>query len=153
VVAALGRLDRAPVDRQPQEVEAERAHPGAILWCERGDRLERRAAVGERHVEHAGDPRVDPAEQRDPTLVVAQVRAVRGQRRRGGRRAAARDETDQDREPHAIEGRLAAMAAKGDLSVTALYTSGVWTWGGLSYAHLYATTDAKRVFDATNAAL
>ncbi len=45
------------------------------------------------------------------------------------------------------------MAAKGDLSVTALYTSGVWTWGGLSYAHLYATSDSKRVFDATNAAL
>lgn len=42
---------------------------------------------------------------------------------------------------------------KGDLSVTALYTSGAWSWGGLSHAHLYATTDAKRVFDATNAAL
>lgn len=41
----------------------------------------------------------------------------------------------------------------GDLSVTALYTSQVWTWGGLSYAHLFATPEAKRVFDVTNAAL
>ncbi len=41
----------------------------------------------------------------------------------------------------------------GDLSVTALYTSQTWTWGGLSYAPLFATVDAKRVFDATNAAL
>ena len=42
---------------------------------------------------------------------------------------------------------------KGDLSITALYTSAAWSWGGLSHAHLYATPDAKRVFDATNAAL
>jgi O-methyltransferase involved in polyketide biosynthesis len=41
----------------------------------------------------------------------------------------------------------------GDLSVTALYTSQTWVWGGLSHAHLFATTDGKRVFDATNAAL
>lgn len=41
----------------------------------------------------------------------------------------------------------------GDLSVTALYTSQVWAWGGLSYAHLFATPDAKRVFNKTNAAL
>ncbi|MGH3717369.1 MAG: class I SAM-dependent methyltransferase [Pseudonocardiaceae bacterium] len=40
-----------------------------------------------------------------------------------------------------------------DLSVTALYTSQVWAWGGLSHAHLFASADAKRVFDATNAAL
>lgn len=41
----------------------------------------------------------------------------------------------------------------GDLSVTALYTSQVWAWGGLSHAELLATNDAKRVFDVTNAAL
>jgi O-methyltransferase involved in polyketide biosynthesis len=41
----------------------------------------------------------------------------------------------------------------GDLSVTALYTSQVWAWGGLSHAELYATPEAKRVFDVTNAAL
>lgn len=44
-------------------------------------------------------------------------------------------------------------ANPGDLSVTALYTSQVWAWGGLSHAHLFASPDAKRVFDATNAAL
>jgi O-methyltransferase involved in polyketide biosynthesis len=44
-------------------------------------------------------------------------------------------------------------AEPGDLSVTALYTSQVWAWGGLSHAHLFASSDAKRVFDATNAAL
>jgi hypothetical protein len=42
---------------------------------------------------------------------------------------------------------------EGDLSVTALYTSQVWAWGGLPYAQLFATAEAKRVFDATNAAL
>ena len=45
------------------------------------------------------------------------------------------------------------MAKEGDLSVTALYTSQTWTWGGLSCAHLFANADAKRVFDVTNAAL
>ncbi|MGH3901882.1 MAG: class I SAM-dependent methyltransferase [Pseudonocardiaceae bacterium] len=46
------------------------------------------------------------------------------------------------------------MTAKpGDLSVTALYTSQVWAWGGLSHAHLFASSDAKRVFDVTNAML
>lgn len=46
------------------------------------------------------------------------------------------------------------MTAKpGDLSVTALYTSQAWAWGELSHAHLFATSDAKRVFDATNAVL
>jgi O-methyltransferase involved in polyketide biosynthesis len=44
-------------------------------------------------------------------------------------------------------------AKQGDLSVTALYTSQVWVWGGLSHAHLFASPDAKHVFDATNAAL
>lgn len=41
----------------------------------------------------------------------------------------------------------------GDLSVTALYTAEVWRWGGLPYAHLFATPEGRRVFDATNAAL
>ncbi len=46
------------------------------------------------------------------------------------------------------------MTAKpGDLSVTALYTSQVWAWGGLSHAHLFASPDAKSGFDAANAAL
>jgi O-methyltransferase involved in polyketide biosynthesis len=44
-------------------------------------------------------------------------------------------------------------AKPGDLSVTALYTSQVWAWGGLSHAHLFASPDAKRVFDMTNATL
>jgi O-methyltransferase involved in polyketide biosynthesis len=37
--------------------------------------------------------------------------------------------------------------------VTALYTSQVWAWGGLTHAELFATRDGKRVFDVTNAAL
>jgi O-methyltransferase involved in polyketide biosynthesis len=41
----------------------------------------------------------------------------------------------------------------GDLSVTALYTSQVWRWGGLPCAHLFATPEAERVFAVTNAAL
>ncbi|MEO6776432.1 MAG: class I SAM-dependent methyltransferase [Kofleriaceae bacterium] len=41
----------------------------------------------------------------------------------------------------------------GDLSVTALYTSQVWVWGGLRRAELFATAEAKRVFDVTNAVL
>lgn len=41
----------------------------------------------------------------------------------------------------------------GDLSVTALYTSAVWSWGGLKGAELLASDDARRVFDVTNAAL
>jgi O-methyltransferase involved in polyketide biosynthesis len=42
---------------------------------------------------------------------------------------------------------------QGDLSVTALYTSQVWAWGGLSHAQLFANSDAQHVFDAANAAL
>lgn len=50
--------------------------------------------------------------------------------------------------------RLLFVTTKpGDLSVTALYTSQVWVWGGLSHAHLFANPDAKRAFDATNAVL
>jgi O-methyltransferase involved in polyketide biosynthesis len=44
-------------------------------------------------------------------------------------------------------------AKKGDLSVTALYTCQTWLWGGFPEAQLFAHPDAKRVFDATNAAL
>lgn len=42
---------------------------------------------------------------------------------------------------------------QGDLSVTALYTSQVWAWGGLSHAHLFASLDGQHIFDAANAAL
>jgi O-methyltransferase involved in polyketide biosynthesis len=48
---------------------------------------------------------------------------------------------------------VTVTAKPGDLSVTALYTSQAWAWGGLSHAHLFASSDAKRVFDATNAVL
>ena len=37
--------------------------------------------------------------------------------------------------------------------MTALYTSAVWSWGGLSGAELLASEDAARVFGVTNAAL
>ena len=43
-----------------------------------------------------------------------------------------------------------AVAVAGDLSVTALYTSQVWAWGGFRGAErLLATPDAKCVFDVT----
>jgi O-methyltransferase involved in polyketide biosynthesis len=42
---------------------------------------------------------------------------------------------------------------KGDLSVTALYTSGAWAWGGVEGAALLATKEAASVFSATNGAL
>jgi O-methyltransferase involved in polyketide biosynthesis len=42
---------------------------------------------------------------------------------------------------------------KGDLSITALYTSQTWAWGGLPCAHLFETPEGKKVFDVTNAAL
>jgi O-methyltransferase involved in polyketide biosynthesis len=47
----------------------------------------------------------------------------------------------------------APAEARGDLSVTALYTSGTWAWAGLPGADLLASPDAQRVFGATNAAL
>lgn len=43
--------------------------------------------------------------------------------------------------------------ADGDLSVTALYTSGVWSWAGFSGAELYRSDDSDRVFAVTNAVL
>ena len=42
---------------------------------------------------------------------------------------------------------------QGDLSVTALYTAGVWKWAGFQGADLLATEDTQRVFNFTNAAL
>jgi len=42
---------------------------------------------------------------------------------------------------------------KHDLSVTALYTSQVWVWGGFDCAPLFATKEAKAVFSWTNGAL
>ena len=41
----------------------------------------------------------------------------------------------------------------GDLSITALYTSQLWAWGGLPCAELLTSVDGKRVFDVTNAAI
>jgi O-methyltransferase involved in polyketide biosynthesis len=41
----------------------------------------------------------------------------------------------------------------GDLSVTALYTSAVWAWGGLPGAELLRTKQAEQVFGVVNAAL
>lgn len=46
-----------------------------------------------------------------------------------------------------------AEKKRGDLSVTALYTSAVWEWGGLPCAELLASDDARRAFGVTNAAL
>jgi O-methyltransferase involved in polyketide biosynthesis len=45
------------------------------------------------------------------------------------------------------------MAGPGDLSVTALYTSGAWSWGRCAGAEMLATVDARRVFAVTNAAI
>jgi O-methyltransferase involved in polyketide biosynthesis len=41
----------------------------------------------------------------------------------------------------------------GDLAITALYTAQAWAWGGFPCAELFTSTDGKRVFDVTNAAL
>jgi hypothetical protein len=38
----------------------------------------------------------------------------------------------------------------GDISVTALYTSYTWRWGGLDCAELLATPEARVVFRVTN---
>src|SRR5579863_543025 len=42
---------------------------------------------------------------------------------------------------------------KGDLSITALYTSAAWSWGRLPAAELLATPEATWVFRLTNAVL
>jgi len=41
----------------------------------------------------------------------------------------------------------------GDLSVTALYTAGVWAWAELPMAELFASQESRRVFRVTNGAL
>ncbi len=43
-----------------------------------------------------------------------------------------------------------APQPKGDLSVTALYTSETWRWGGFDGAELLATQEARVVFRITN---
>ncbi len=42
---------------------------------------------------------------------------------------------------------------RGDLAITALYTSGVWWWAELPGAQLLISSEARGVFRATNAAL
>jgi len=42
---------------------------------------------------------------------------------------------------------------RGDLSITALYTSQTWAWGGLACSDLLATPEARLVFRVTNAAM
>lgn len=42
---------------------------------------------------------------------------------------------------------------EANLSITALYTSAVWSWGGLANADLLATDEARTVFRITNFAL
>lgn len=44
-------------------------------------------------------------------------------------------------------------AARGDLSVTALYTSAAWAWGKLPNAALLESVEAARVFKVVNVAL
>lgn len=41
----------------------------------------------------------------------------------------------------------------GDLSVTALYTAGVWHWAGFKYSELLSSIESERVFKVTNFAL
>ena len=55
--------------------------------------------------------------------------------------------------PFSDDGPARPPEPRGDLSVTALYTSGAWAWAGLPGAELLASADARRVFGATNAAL
>jgi O-methyltransferase involved in polyketide biosynthesis len=53
----------------------------------------------------------------------------------------------------ASEAMGTSTTRRGDLSVTALYTSQAWAWGGLPCANLFETAEGKKVFDITNAAL
>lgn len=41
----------------------------------------------------------------------------------------------------------------GDLSITALYTSGTWSWAGFPGAELLESVDSRRVFGVTNAVI
>jgi hypothetical protein len=45
------------------------------------------------------------------------------------------------------------MADRGDLTVTALYTSHVWSWARFASAELFATREARDVFRVTNLVL
>jgi O-methyltransferase involved in polyketide biosynthesis len=49
--------------------------------------------------------------------------------------------------------RNESSGRRGDLSLTALYTSATWTWARLPGADLLASREAKAVFDVTNLAL
>ena len=49
--------------------------------------------------------------------------------------------------------KAADKGDKGDLSVTALYTSATWAWGKLANAELLASKDGERVFRVVNFAL
>lgn len=49
--------------------------------------------------------------------------------------------------------RRAGADQRGDLSVTALYTNGAWSWARLPGAELLASREAKAAFDATNLVL
>lgn len=49
--------------------------------------------------------------------------------------------------------KASANEPRGDLSVTALYTAGAWSWGALPCADLVADHDTARVFRVVNAAL
>ena len=46
-----------------------------------------------------------------------------------------------------------AEAFQGNLSVTSLYTAGVWSWAKMDGASLVSNVDTDRVFGVTNAAL
>ena len=74
VLAGLG-LERAPADRQPEQVEAEPAHPVGVAGVEGRDGLEREAAVGEGDVEDALRSGVH-APERDLTPVLVSQAAL-----------------------------------------------------------------------------
>ena len=97
VELAARRLDGAPVDGQAHQVEAAGAHVDRIGRVERRQRLARRAAVREGDVEDAGDVDVDAAVDLDAPFGVAQVVAVRVDRREASGRTcrAAADEGDE----------------------------------------------------------
>lgn len=51
--------------------------------------------------------------------------------------------------PH-IPRSVVEQPVRDDLSITALYTSGTWSWAGFPGAELLESTDAARVFSVTN---
>jgi hypothetical protein len=84
----VARLERAPVDREAEEVEAEGAHATRVLVGEVGDLLERRAAVVEGHVEEPFHARVHAPEHHDASGVVDQELTARPQGREACERLA-----------------------------------------------------------------